>query len=137
MFITCPLTQDLSKKSRYYLVLSMIFITFAFTTIAYDMMKLVRHIRQGLTRGQILPHDIKKKIETYIIHYTMKRILLSLMIAFMSLTSYAQTESPHMTFKGVSIDGTLNDYVQKMKQKGFDYLGSKDGVAILTRLTAM
>ena len=49
----------------------------------------------------------------------------------MSLTTFAQTESPHLSFKGVPIDGTLNEYVQKMKQKGFTYLGTEDGMAIL------
>lgn len=62
----------------------------------------------------------------------MKKYFISLMVSLMSLTSYAQTESPHMTFKGVPIDGTLNEYVQKMRQKGFDYLGTEDGIAILT-----
>lgn len=50
----------------------------------------------------------------------------------MNLLSFAQTESPHLSFKGVPIDGTLNEYVQKMKQKGFDYIGTEDGIAILT-----
>ena len=62
----------------------------------------------------------------------MKKIILSLTVMLMSLTTFAQTESPHLSFKGVPIDGTLNEYVQKMKQKGFDYLGTKDGTAILT-----
>lgn len=62
----------------------------------------------------------------------MKKIILSLMVSFMSLTSFAQTESPHLAFKGVPIDGTLNEYVQKMKEKGFYYLGTEDGIAILT-----
>ena len=55
----------------------------------------------------------------------MKKLFLSLMFSLVSLVSYAQTESPHLTFKGVPIDGTLNGYVQKMKQKGFDYIGTK------------
>lgn len=62
----------------------------------------------------------------------MKKYLLSLMVFLMSLTMFAQAESPHLTFKGVPIDGTLSDYVQKMKQKGFDFLGTEDGIAILT-----
>ena len=44
----------------------------------------------------------------------------------------AQTESPHLSFKGVPIDGTLDEYVQKMKQKGLAYLGTDNGIAILT-----
>lgn len=62
----------------------------------------------------------------------MKKIILSLTVMLMSLTTIAQTESPHLSFKGVPIDGTLNEYVQKMKQKGFDYLGTEDGAALLT-----
>lgn len=62
----------------------------------------------------------------------MKKLLITLIIALVGLTSFAQTESPHLSFKGVPIDGTLNEYVQKMKQKGFDYLGAEDGIAILS-----
>lgn len=62
----------------------------------------------------------------------MKKILFTLIAMLLALTSLAQTESPHLSFKGVPIDGTLNEYVQKMKQKGFDYIGTEDGIAILT-----
>lgn len=62
----------------------------------------------------------------------MKELIISLLVSLMTLTSFAQTESPHLAFKGVPIDGTLNEYVQKMKQKGFNYLGMEDGIAILT-----
>ncbi|UKK52009.1 hypothetical protein L6472_05380 [Prevotella sp. E13-17] len=63
---------------------------------------------------------------------TMKKMMLSLVLTLLSLTLYAQTESPHLSFKGVPIDGTLSEYVQKMKQKGFDDMGTEDGIAILT-----
>lgn len=62
----------------------------------------------------------------------MKKIFCSLLVLLITTTTFAQTESPHLTFKGVPIDGTLNEYVQKMKQKGFDYLGTENGIAILT-----
>ena len=45
----------------------------------------------------------------------MKKTILSLTVMLMSLTTFAQTESPHLSFKGVPIDGTLDEYVQKMK----------------------
>jgi hypothetical protein len=48
----------------------------------------------------------------------------------MSISTFAQA-SEHMSFKGVPIDGTLNEYVAKMKQNGFQYLGTEDGTAIL------
>lgn len=42
----------------------------------------------------------------------------------------AQT-SEHLSFKGVPIDGTLNEYVSKMKQNGFTHIQTEDGTAIL------
>ena len=48
----------------------------------------------------------------------------------MTLFSNAQIFE-HMSFKGVPIDGTLNEYVAKMKQSGFQYLGTDDGTALL------
>ena len=62
----------------------------------------------------------------------MKKVFIILLLLQMNLLSFAQTESPHLSFKGVPIDGTLNEYVQKMKQKGFDYIGTEYGIAILT-----
>lgn len=62
----------------------------------------------------------------------MKRIIFSLLFTFaLFATISAQEESEHLTFKGVPIDGTLNEYVEKMKQAGFTYLGSENGTAIL------
>lgn len=47
------------------------------------------------------------------------------------ISSIAQTVNEHMTFKGVPIDGSLNEFVTKMKSAGFSYLGTQDGTAIL------
>lgn len=47
------------------------------------------------------------------------------------LSSFAQN-SEHLKFKGVPIDGTLNEYVSKMKQAGFVLEGTEDGVALLS-----
>lgn len=46
------------------------------------------------------------------------------------MLTFAQT-SEHLSFKGVPIDGTLDEYVSKMKQNGFTHLGTEDGTAIL------
>ena len=62
----------------------------------------------------------------------MKKLFIILFATLIALASSAQTASPHLSFKGVPIDGTLNEYVQKRKQKGFDYLGTEDGIAILS-----
>ncbi len=39
--------------------------------------------------------------------------------------------SNHLTFKGVPIDGTLKQFVKKMKKAGFSYVGKRDGIAVL------
>lgn len=39
--------------------------------------------------------------------------------------------SKHLSFKGVPIDGTLTEYVAKMKNSGFTHKSTKDGTAIL------
>ena len=41
----------------------------------------------------------------------------------------AQTE--HLTFKGVPVDGSLSEFVAKMKNVGFSYFGENDGIAIM------
>lgn len=58
-------------------------------------------------------------------------IILSFMI-FLTVISntYSQT-TDHLVFKGVPIDGTLNEYVSKMKQEGFTNLGIENGTALL------
>lgn len=65
----------------------------------------------------------------------MKTILTSLFCFVLTITISGQNNTDtneHMTFKGVPIDGTLNEYVSKMKQSGFNLIGTKDGVAMLT-----
>jgi len=50
------------------------------------------------------------------------------------MTSFAQVKqdtSKHLTFKGVPIDGTLAEYVSKMKKSGFIHKGTKNGISIL------
>jgi hypothetical protein len=63
----------------------------------------------------------------------MKKIITSLIVAFIAMSSFAQIQSSaHLTFKGVPIDGTLSEYVSNMKQNGFTHTGTEDGVAMLT-----
>ena len=64
----------------------------------------------------------------------MKSIPTTLLCFVLTMTSIAQNnneKTEHMTFKGVPIDGTLNEYVSKMKQSGFTLIETEDGVAIL------
>lgn len=61
----------------------------------------------------------------------MKKFILFFATLFISVISFSQSNSEHLTFKGVPIDGTLSEYVAKMKNAGFKYLGEQDGTAIL------
>lgn len=58
----------------------------------------------------------------------MKKTLIVITLILFAVCSFAQE---HLAFKGVPIDGTLSSYVAKMKAKGFTYLGSSNGVAML------
>lgn len=57
----------------------------------------------------------------------MKKFILLFATLFIGITSFAQRSSEHLNFKGVPIDGTLNEYVAKMKSAEFKYLGEQDG----------
>lgn len=64
----------------------------------------------------------------------MKRILLSLLLSTAISLSNAQTNgdtSQHLSFKGVPINGTLEEYVTEMKKSGFTHLDTDDGTAML------
>ncbi len=58
----------------------------------------------------------------------MKQIVLSLLLAVCTVCSGQTT---HMKFKGIPMEGTLNSFVQKLKEKGYTYLGQEDGMALL------
>ncbi len=60
----------------------------------------------------------------------MKKIVVTLFLLMSFTLTFAQS-SEHLKFKGVPIDGTLNEYVSKMKQAGFQLVGTDDGVALL------
>ena len=60
--------------------------------------------------------------------------LLSILLIFFCFSATAQNQfesNNHMNFKGVPIDGTLNDYVLKMKQSGFNHVSTENGLAML------
>lgn len=51
-----------------------------------------------------------------------------------ALSTNAQNSSDsskHLSFKGVPLDGTLDQFVSKMKQSGFTHVSTTDGVAML------
>ena len=61
----------------------------------------------------------------------MKKFILFFATLFISVILFAQGNSEHLTFKGVPIDGALSEYVTKMKNAGFKYLGEQDGIVVL------
>lgn len=58
--------------------------------------------------------------------------LLTMVMLMISVITFAQKPTTqHLTFKGVPINGTLLDYVSKMKQNGFSQLETEGGIATL------
>ena len=55
----------------------------------------------------------------------MKKFLLSVIIVLTATLSFAQNQSQHLSFKGVPIDGALNEYVSKMNKNKKLYLCPK------------
>ena len=64
----------------------------------------------------------------------MKTIFSSIFCLFIIASTCAQIKSrsnEHMTFKGVPIDGTLNEFVLKMKNSGFTHVGTENRIGML------
>lgn len=59
----------------------------------------------------------------------MKKILLFVIGIILAASLSAQNS--HLTFKGVPIDGSLNEFVNKMKEAGFMHTDTQNGVATL------
>lgn len=60
----------------------------------------------------------------------MKKFFFLLCFAFTEFaTAFAQEVSEHMTFKGIPIDGTLNNFVSKLAEKGFTHIITNNGCA--------
>lgn len=60
----------------------------------------------------------------------MKKFFLTSFFTLSSVLSFAQSIE-HLTFKNIPIDGTLNEYISKMKQTGFSFIQTANGAAIL------
>ena len=59
----------------------------------------------------------------------MKHLIITFLLSVLMTAGYAQTN--HMKFKGIPMEGTLNSFVQKLKEKGYTYLGQQEGMALL------
>lgn len=58
----------------------------------------------------------------------MKRLLFVFVACIIAATIMAEG---HMKFKGVEIDGTPKEFVQKMKEKGFTYVKNDEGTEMM------
>ena len=54
----------------------------------------------------------------------MRKLIVLLAFMVITLTSYAQSGSEHLTFKGIPIEGSMTEFCQKLKNKGFTSIGS-------------
>ena len=61
----------------------------------------------------------------------MRRILFGIIFTFCVLTTFGQTASEHLTFKGIPIDGTLESFVGKLKKKGYEEFAREKGNVLL------
>lgn len=59
----------------------------------------------------------------------MKHLLTFLLLFF--AVGFCSAQSEHMKFKGIPMEGTLNSFVDKLKSKGYTYMGQQDGIALL------
>ena len=60
----------------------------------------------------------------------MKNLIVSFAFVLIALTSYAQGGSEHLTFKGIPIEGSMTEFCQKLKAKGFTSIGSENNLAL-------
>ena len=60
----------------------------------------------------------------------MRKIIVSFTFMVITLTSYAQRSSEHLTFKGITIEGSMTEFCQKLKSKGFTSIGSENNRAL-------
>ena len=59
-------------------------------------------------------------------------LVLSLFFSAFSVKSQSTDAADHLTFKGVPIDGTLDDYVANMKEVGFTLVSVENGLAMFS-----
>lgn len=59
------------------------------------------------------------------------RIYILSLLAFFGTSLFAQSTLNTMTFKGIPINGTLNEFVLKMTDSGFSYLKTEKGSTFL------
>lgn len=59
----------------------------------------------------------------------MKRVIALFAFMVIALTSYAQSNTEHLTFKGIPIKGSMPEFCQKLKTKGYTPIGQEANLA--------
>lgn len=59
----------------------------------------------------------------------MKKLIVSFAFVLIALTSYAQSSSEHLAFKGIPIEGSMTEFCEELGKKGLLYLGKKNNTA--------
>ena len=61
----------------------------------------------------------------------MKKKLILFFFVFTTITTLFKAQDSHLTFKGIPIDGKLNEFVIKMQNSGFHLISEENGIAML------
>lgn len=60
---------------------------------------------------------------------SMKKILVNLTILFVAINIMAQE---HLSFKGIPIEGSMTEFCQKLKTKGFTSIGRENSITLFS-----
>ena len=61
---------------------------------------------------------------------SMKKILITLTVLFAVIDIMAQE---HLSFKGIPIEGSMTEFCQKLKSKGFTSIGRENNITLFSR----
>ena len=59
----------------------------------------------------------------------MKKLLITLALFFAAFNIMAQE---HLTFKGIPIEGSMTEFCQKLRTKGFTSIANLDNISVFT-----
>ncbi len=59
----------------------------------------------------------------------MRKFLITLTVLFATINIIAQE---HLTFKGIPIEGSMTEFCQKLKRKGFTSIGHENNITLFT-----
>ena len=59
----------------------------------------------------------------------MKKIFITLAVFFAAVNMMAQE---HLSFKGIPIEGSMTEFCQKLKTKGFTSIGQENNISLFT-----